>query len=733
VRRAALRALLLVAAISGCAGPGSVDLRIWTLHRDGMVDLAIRLPAHLDRDLPARRSRYTLTTTVDVPPELRGRVLTVSIAHLDAVAHLYVAGEEAPELAASMWDRYRRSTGHLFWIGPRESQASRLELALVVEYPWLRSGWFDVPPRLAAGERGDAWFALVSLLTLWSAALGLASTLVIGVLYLIIYLGDRRRTSHGWFALGTFAAIYYPLFMIGVTQPLFGIFDGSLLAFTTSLTQVAAIHFVHAQFQLPNRPSRLWLIAFLVGAAILFALRNPFVASRYIPIPCCAFVAVVMAHNIRTLWALTRRRPRPTNAHIVLVSAVVLLLFASTDFASWLGFGIWLGGLRAGSLGLTVFVLLQAGALSRQHASTLAQTDELNRELQARLELLQASKREVDLLVGELRRQIESRSHQLALALGSARSTSPRAAPLQPGALIEQRFRVLRVLGAGGMGTVYEVERLVDDRRFALKMVSAKAEGAVLARFAREAEIAAQIDHPNVVAIVDIDVTQGGELFLVMELVSGSTLEDQRDRYGDVDWALAVLHQTALGLAAIHGRGVVHRDLKPANVLLMPAAASGMPRVKIADFGIASLRTGHGIDAIGDTLLENVSDDARLTKTGTILGTPMYMAPELLRGARSASPKSDVYAFGLIAYQLLSREFPPREHGPNRSEALAPRPIGVLCPQIPAELAGLLDRCLSPAFDERPTIATLVTALADAVGRASAARAAGVTRSTVGG
>jgi serine/threonine-protein kinase len=264
-------------------------------------------------------------------------------------------------------------------------------------------------------------------------------------------------------------------------------------------------------------------------------------------------------------------------------------------------------------------------------------------------------------------------------------------------------------------------------------MVSAKAEGAVLARFAREAEIAAQIDHPNVVAIVDIDVTRNGELFLVMELVSGSTLEDERDRYGDVDWALAVLHQTALGLAAIHERGVVHRDLKPSNVLLMPRAAGGLPHVKIADFGIASLRAGHGIDAIGDTLLESVSEDARLTKTGTILGTPMYMAPELLRGARSASPKSDVYAFGLVAYQLLSREFPPREHDPNRAEALAPRPIGVLCPQIPAELAGLLDRCLSPVFDERPTIAMLVAALADAAGRASADTGAGVTRSTAGG
>jgi serine/threonine-protein kinase len=98
----------------------------------------------------------------------------------------------------------------------------------------------------------------------------------------------------------------------------------------------------------------------------------------------------------------------------------------------------------------------------------------------------------------------------------------------------------------------------------------------------------------------------------------------------------------------------------------------------------------------------------------------MYMAPELSRGARVASPASDIYGLGLIAYQLLSREFPPVERHAGRGDTLQPRPLGVLCPAIPAELAGMLDRCLGPAPEERPAIALLVAALeASSGGRAA--------------
>lgn len=267
----------------------------------------------------------------------------------------------------------------------------------------------------------------------------------------------------------------------------------------------------------------------------------------------------------------------------------------------------------------------------------------------------------------EVSHQVAERSRELAGVL--ARGDLPvRAAMLSAGARFHTRYRVHAVLGEGGMGAVYEVERLTDGKHLALKVVRGHASSENASRFAREAEIGARIQHPNVVSIVDVGIDDGAP-FLVMELVAGGrSLESERARFGDVQWGTSVLRQVAEGLVALHDAGVVHRDLKPGNVLL------GEEGARISDFGIS--RFGAALDAAIDvnaaTLDITPEKASALTKTGAILGTPLYMAPEAGNG-RSVDAAADVFAFGIIAYEVLTNT--PPFAMPPVILALAGKPI----------------------------------------------------------
>ena len=180
--------------------------------------------------------------------------------------------------------------------------------------------------------------------------------------------------------------------------------------------------------------------------------------------------------------------------------------------------------------------------------------------------------------------------------------------------------------------------------------------GASAARFAREAEIGARVQHANLVSIVDVGVSAGVP-FLAMELVRGGSLEAQRSKFGDVAWALPILRQIAEGLAALHDAGVVHRDLKPANVLLADGGIA-----KISDFGISrfgELDEGSSIDPAAATMAASPKPrSSELTGTGVVMGTPLYMAPEGAKSARALDASADVFALGIIAYEMLTGHAP---------------------------------------------------------------------------
>jgi serine/threonine protein kinase len=221
------------------------------------------------------------------------------------------------------------------------------------------------------------------------------------------------------------------------------------------------------------------------------------------------------------------------------------------------------------------------------------------------------------------------------------------------GEIVDGRFRVEEKLGSGGMGTVWRVQHVVSLQRLALKTLDptyAKEEEATQ-RFLREARSAAALKTRHVVRIIDAQMHHqhdGAPLpFLVMELLEGKNLQQIIDERGrlpapEMIW---VSGQLARALDVAHRQGIVHRDLKPSNVFIA-TDEEGHPIVKLCDFGIAKL-TG---DA---TALAN-DDTSMPTRTGAMLGTPMYLAPELLRGSGSAVPATDQWSMGLVCFRALA-------------------------------------------------------------------------------
>lgn len=360
--------------------------------------------------------------------------------------------------------------------------------------------------------------------------------------------------------------------------------------------------------------------------------------------------------------------------------------------------------------------------------------DSMRRDLQLKLETLQANNREIHELNDELRRQIEQRSRRvLELALKSEDKRPHRSSHYATDSMLGEHYRVIRLIGQGTMGSVYEVARTTDGRHLAAKVLTARADKTTMVRFAREAQLLSRLNHPNLITIIDVDVTQSGVLYLVMELVRGTTLKHCRDRYRDLGFVLPVLRQIASGLAAIHESGIVHRDLKPANVLVAEQGTEKLPVVKLVDFGISTLATNapasqlSGKDSRGGPPAQSLStgehqalgppqDPASepLTASGIAIGTPMYMAPECIDRALGARPPADIFSFGVMAYELITGQWPfarPAIVIAARGGTLSAPTLRWTCQALKPELAELLDRCLFAAAEARPSARELANVI----------------------
>jgi CHASE2 domain-containing sensor protein len=218
--------------------------------------------------------------------------------------------------------------------------------------------------------------------------------------------------------------------------------------------------------------------------------------------------------------------------------------------------------------------------------------------------------------------------------------------------VLDGKYRLEERLGEGAIGVVYRAVHLGLKKTFAVKLLKTGTPDS-LARFRREAEALGQLRHPHVVDVTDgIDAAAGGIPYLVMELLDGIPLADFCREQGPVplERALPLLDAIAAAVDAAHAQGVLHRDLKPGNILLCPAA-EGEPFVKVLDFGLAEISGTHPEEDL--QLDGEVDSEDRLTATGSLVGTPLYVAPELIR-QQAASRASDLYSFGVIAYELLT-------------------------------------------------------------------------------
>jgi serine/threonine protein kinase len=261
-------------------------------------------------------------------------------------------------------------------------------------------------------------------------------------------------------------------------------------------------------------------------------------------------------------------------------------------------------------------------------------------------------------------------------------------------------YRIVRLIGEGGMGAVYEARHETLERRVALKTLRpdyARNQEAV-ARFFNEAKVLSRLEHPCIVQVSDFGKTEDGILYLVMEFLRGEPLSHRlrklaaQNRRLPVPAALQMAWQVADVLAVAHTQGIVHRDLKPDNLMLVadPIAPSG-ERVKLLDFGIAKL----------------TSDERGAVKTDThsVMGTPMYMSPEQCAGAGGVDTKTDVYSLGCVLYEALAGR--PPFFGEGAGELIgkhlfkAPPALSSLVPKLPSPVAALVHRMLEKDKKQR--------------------------------
>jgi serine/threonine-protein kinase len=280
--------------------------------------------------------------------------------------------------------------------------------------------------------------------------------------------------------------------------------------------------------------------------------------------------------------------------------------------------------------------------------------------------------------------------------------------PVKLGEIIENRYKIERMLGGGGMGAVFLATQLHLGERVAIKFLSddATRDKERLTRFLREARAAARIKSEHVVRVLDVAVLENGAPYIAMEYLEGKDLERVVESRGPLplDEAVDYVLQACEALAEAHVAGIVHRDLKPAN-LFATQRADGSPVIKVLDFGISKVHVG------------GENDESTLTSVAELLGSPLYMSPEQMLDSRKTTPQADVWALGVILFQLLTGTVPfPGTTIPQICGLIlsAPAPkVASKRPDLGPEIDVVIGRCLQRNLDQRyKDVAELARALA---------------------
>jgi serine/threonine-protein kinase len=273
---------------------------------------------------------------------------------------------------------------------------------------------------------------------------------------------------------------------------------------------------------------------------------------------------------------------------------------------------------------------------------------------------------------------------------------------VEPGAIVGDKYRVGRQIGRGGMGVIVEATHVQLGTKVAIKILKANREERpeVAERFLQEARAAAQLKNEHICRVHDYGTLPDNAPFMVMELLEGRDLGSLVDVEGPLDYKLVAHYviQACAGLAEAHGRGLIHRDLKPGN-LFLEIRPDGSPFIKILDFGIA----------------KDANSDLKLTQTQSVMGSPCYMAPEQLRKAKIVDTRTDIWALGVVMYELLTETLPfPGDDLPELVMAITGEPPPPLPGgKIPAKMVDLVYKCLDKDPNDRfQSVGELAEALA---------------------
>ncbi|WP_437593791.1 protein kinase domain-containing protein [Sorangium sp. So ce1000] len=269
------------------------------------------------------------------------------------------------------------------------------------------------------------------------------------------------------------------------------------------------------------------------------------------------------------------------------------------------------------------------------------------------------------------------------------------------GTIIDGKYQIRKLLGEGAMGSVYEAEHTGTGRRCAVKVISSAdltRDPKVVSRFQREARAAGAIDTQHITQVLDAGVDRGSNLpFLAMEFLAGEDVHELLKRIGPLapDLALRIVAQSCIGLQKAHEASVVHRDIKPHNLFLARRDA-GEILVKLLDFGIAKVKMDRA----------NETESADLTRTGNLIGSPLYMSPEQARGQKEIDHRTDIWSLGAVLYQLLTGRT-PYHHITALGELIIaicsdpPPQVQDFAPWVSPEIAAIVHRCLLQAPGQR--------------------------------
>lgn len=261
---------------------------------------------------------------------------------------------------------------------------------------------------------------------------------------------------------------------------------------------------------------------------------------------------------------------------------------------------------------------------------------------------------------------------------------------LNPGQVLDDKYQILRLLGTGGMGAVYEGENVRIKRRVAIKVLHASVSSAAdnVARFEREAQAAGRIGSEHICEVLDLGVLADGSRYMVMEYLDGETLSQRIKKNGRLTPAQSIplMAQVLDALGAAHAAGIVHRDLKPDNIYILPNKAGRTDFIKILDFGVSKFSQMSG-------------EEFNVTRAGAVVGTPYYMSPEQARGMGTVDARSDIYALGVVLYQATTGQVPFRAETFNellfKIALELPPPPQQFVPDLDNDFAGIIQRAMA--------------------------------------